>query len=550
MELLERETESADVLIIGGGGAALRAAIAARETGADVLVVSKSKIGHSNNTYISAGAFAATGWGDASDNDAVHMEDAVIGGRFLNDQPLLAAATKGAGRQVSALEQYGVRFFKRDGNLLLGRAPGHTKSRGVSVIRRSGIGFMDPLKAHAEKVGVRFLSHVFISRLMADQGRIAGATGVSQDGNFVALSSPAVILATGGFGQLFQCTNNAAGITGDGLSLAFDLGLSLRDMEFVQFYPTAVGTAGNRMILYEVVVAQFGAVLRNADGEDIAEKHGMADQKAMTRDRMSRAVMSEILEGRDIEGGVILDLSPVPDHPQLAAFLPREWRDRKQPLLVSPTTHFCMGGVVTNDRTETAIPGLFAAGEVCGGVHGANRLGGNALAEVFALGELAGTNAAGSSGETGPSSLPQKAVDEELARLQTVCSKTGESQNELRRSLRQVMWLRAGIIRDHLGLIEAIGQIESLERKVEDAQVDSPRQLMKVLELKNMLLLARIVCRAALLRTESRGAHYRSDYPEEDNSRWIRNIISRKRGEAIHLEQVPVSLDPVDFRSA
>jgi len=549
MGLQNTESISADVLIIGGGGASLKAAIAAREGGADALVVSKSRIGYGNNTYISAGAFAATGWGDPADSDSVHMRDAVLGGRFLNDQGLLSAVTREAGAQVPFLEKCGVRFFKRNDTLLLGQAPGHSHPRGVSVIQRSGIGFMNPLKAYAEGVGVRFSDHVYVTRLIAREGRIAGATGVARDGTYISISAKSVVLGTGGFGRLFQFTNNARGITGDGLGLAFDVGVALRDMEFVQFYPTAVGTSGNRMLLYEAIVSRFGAVLRNKLGDDIVEKHHLRDLRAMTRDRMSRAIMQEIAEGRDVDGGVVLDLNPVDDLSRMAPLLPGGWTKDRREIVVSPTTHFCMGGIVVDEQTETVLPGLFAAGEVCGGVHGANRLGGNALAEVFAFGGVAGRNAAERAKEIGRIDLPSKAVEDERVRLCSLFSESGDDQNSLRRSLREVMWFKAGIIRNQTDLSEALTEIRALRNQSQTVRVTSPGQLVKVLELGHMLLLAGIVCQAALLRTESRGAHYRTDYPEERNPRWLKNIIAVKKGGEIHLETHPVSLDRVPYAS-
>lgn len=549
MDLQETVTLSTDVLIIGGGGASLRAAIAATEMGSDVLVVSKSRIGYGNNTYISAGVFAATGWGDPADDPGVHVKDAVVGGRFLNDQNLLAAAAEEAGAQVSFLERYGVRFFRRDDILQLGHAPGHTYPRHVNVTQRNGSGFMVPVKAHAEKLGVRFLNYVFITRLLTRDNRIAGATGVSRDGAFVAISAKSVILSTGGFGRLFEHSNNAAGITGDGLALAFELGLSLKDMEFVQFYPTAIGRSGNRMLLYEAVVARFGALLRNAQGENIVEKYHLGDLKAMTRDRMSRAIMQEILEGRDVDGGVVLDLSPIKDVARLAPMLPRGWTEDQTEIIVSPTTHFCMGGLVINEQTETSLPGLFAAGEVCGGVHGANRLGGNALTEVFALGGVAGRNAAQSAGGLDGIDLPPEEPADEQLRLSSLFSDSSGDQRSLRRSLRKTMWLNAGVIRSQETLFEALAHIEALGDKEQEVRAKNPRELVKLLELRNMLLLAGIVCRTALLRTESRGAHYRTDYPEENNTRWIKNIVAEKRDGKIHLEIKPVSLDRVGFAS-
>ncbi|MEE8399119.1 MAG: FAD-binding protein [Desulfobacterales bacterium] len=549
MSLKETKRLKADVLIIGGGGASLRAAIEAREMGADVLVVSKARIGYANNTYISAGIFAATGWGDPDDDYRVHLKDAVIGGRFVNDQKLLAVAVREAGAQVTLLERCGVKFFKQEGKLRLGRAPGHSHSRHVNVFRQGGSGFMLPLKAQAEKVGVRFKDQAFITRLVKQDQQIAGALGFDSDGSFLVFRAKCIILTTGGYSRIYQRTNNAAGITGDGLALAFDLGLPLRDMEFVQFYPTSLGSSGNRNILYEGIVALGNAVLRNAEGENIITKHQIDDPRIMTRDRVSRAIMEEIREGRGVDGGVILDLSTVADLPRWARVFPKTWSAEETEMKVSPTTHFCMGGVITDEQTETAVSGLFAAGEVTGGVHGANRLGGNALAEVFALGGVAGRQAALRARQIDMPDIHDDPISVERARLAALLSSDGSEdahdQQEIRRLLKDVMWRKAGVLRTDEELGEALDEIERLNTDSRRLSVSNARQLMKLQELLNMLLISEMVCLAARRRTESRGAHFRSDFPKEDNTNWLKNTVIQKTDGAIGLTDLPVSMDHV-----
>lgn len=316
----------------------------------------------------------------------------------------------------------------------------------------------------------------------------------------------------------------------------------MKDVEFVQYYPTALGRLGNRTILYEAFVIRGGALLKNARGEDIRVKHGLTDPGAVTRDRLARALMTEILEGLDVNGGVIMDISPVPERiiDGLRFMLPAGWRPDQQELIVSPTTHFCMGGVVINERTETALPGLFAAGEVSAGVHGANRLAGNALTEVFALGETAGQAAALRAREAGPPNGPPAEADEERSRLESLSSPEGTKVKVLTRSLKEVMWSKAGIVRHEKGLKEARARIEELAFLSQRAEVTEPVHLIRCLELKNMLLLAEMVCRAGLMRTETRGSHYRQDFPEEDNTDWLKNIFIRKAGAGMSLEPVPV----------
>jgi len=538
-----------DVLIIGGGGAGLRAAIQARESGVTVTVVSKSRAGYGNNTDLSNGTFAAaTGWRDPRDNPDAHLRDSMIGGRFINDRRLLNLVTDEAVNQIAFLQRCGVRFYERGGRIGVVHTPGHSYPRHVRTRDRSGRDFMIPLRAYAERIGVRFMERVFITRLISSGGRIAGAIGIAQDGTFFALAATSIVLATGGFAQAYLHNNNAAGMTGDGQALAFEIGVPLKDMEFVQFYPTALGALGSRLFLYEAFIFQAGAALRNALGDDIIAKYGLNDPMAMTRDRLTRAFMQEILEGRGVRGGLIVDLSTIPEE-ELAALdhlLPAARSPNEKELIVSPTAHFCMGGISIDDRAETIVPGLFAAGEVCAGVHGANRLGGNALAEAFAMGGVAGERAAKRAQESDQPDLPQKELSAEKERLRSFFSERGKDLGELRRELKDVMWQKAGIIRDKEGLEGALEEIKGLGTSLKEVRIRDDRELMRYLELAHMALLSEMVCRSALLRTESRGAHYRSDYPEEDNARWLKNIWIRKYGSAMNLEAVQVPMITVN----
>jgi fumarate reductase (CoM/CoB) subunit A len=548
MALRDIDIVSCNVLVIGGGGSGLRAAIEAREMGVDVIVVSKSRVGYGNNTFISKGTFAAaTGWWDSRDKPEVHIRDAVIGGRFVNDQKLLAAVAREAGAQISFLEKRGVSFLKREGKIRVTHTPGHSYPRHVRGEHQTGRDFTLPLREYATKIGVRFAERILITRLFTCKDRIAAAAGIGHDGRFVAFLANCGILTTGGFAQVYLHTNNAAGMTGDGQVLAFELGIPLKDMEFVQFYPTALGNLGSRVLLYEGFVFGAGAVLKNSRGDDIIAKHGLGDSMIMTRDRLTRAIMQEILEGRDLADGVIMDLSTVPEQKlaRLRHLLPAVLPPGKKEFIVSPTAHFCMGGIIIDENAETRIPGLFAAGEICAGVHGANRLGGNALSEVFAMGGIAGEKAALKAREIGRPELPQREIAAEKARLESLLSKGDWDPRGLRRSIKEVMWYKAGIIRKERELEEALARIEELQSCVPRLRVKDARGLVKSLELQNMLILTEMVCRAALLRTESRGAHYRSDYPEEDNANWVKNIVVRKQDSGMRLEAVPVSMDMV-----
>ena len=394
MKLKNEETLYCDVLVVGGGGAGLRSAIAARLKGADVLLISKSRIGYSTNTYISKAAIASTGWGTSEDRDVVHFEDMIKGGRFLNDQAMAAKVAEQAHSEISFLMECGVRFGMKKGRPDVMHTPGHRYPRHVHGENWIGSDIVFPIKHRAKEEGVRFVEQAFVTRLIVGKDRITGAIAVTKDGMLLTMQAKAVILATGGYAQIFLNTNNASGITGDGQALCYDLGVPLKDMEFVQFYPTAMGKRGNRLLLYEKFLALPEVVLRNRNGEDILERNGLSDHIRLTRDQLAQLIMKETIDGGMLGNGVVMDLGSLSEDRagEMFKILPSRWWKGEKKYEVAPTAHFCMGGIVTDQSGETSVRGLFAAGEATAGVHGANRLGGNALAEIFVMGSLVGKN--------------------------------------------------------------------------------------------------------------------------------------------------------------
>ena len=532
---------SCDVLVIGGGGAALRAAIASRETGVDVLVVSKTRVGFGNNTYLSKASWAAPGLGHPEDSQQVYVGDTLLGGCFLNDQRMVERVARGAERLIPFMEKCGVRFATRDGRMVFDHAPGHTYPRHVRGENRTGGDLMHPIQDYSRRIGVRLLDRVFITDLILQEDRVAAALGFSQDGAFYSIGFRCAVLATGGYARIFLHTNNAPGIQGDGQAIAFELGVPLKDMEFVQFYPTALGKEGSRLLLYEALIFRAGARIKNAVAEDVLTKHGLDAPGRLTRDHLSRAIRGEIEKGLGIEGGVIMDLSGIPGESlaALSSLFPAGWSPATKELVVSPTAHFCMGGVVADSEAETSVAGLFAAGEVCAGVHGANRLAGNALLETFVMGEVAGTNAGLRAKETALLRVPEREVRQGKARLESLFSDTGEDAKAFCRSLRSIMWEKGGIIRSADGLGRALALIEDLQSRSKKCRADNPVQLMRRLDLRNMLLVSKMVCEAGLFRSESRGAHYRSDCPEQRDPEWQKNIVIKKgNGQKMILEAV------------
>jgi fumarate reductase (CoM/CoB) subunit A len=530
-----------DVLIIGSGGAGLRAAIAAASSGADVLMISKTRIGHATNTYLSKAIIASSGYGDPDDTSHVHSSDTIKGGCFLNDPDMVAEITKIIPSEAALLQEWGIKFAARaDGRPEVIKIPGHTHARHLHGATWKGSDLVLPLKKKAKEKGVCFLEKTFISNLMVGDNKICGVTGIDKEGNFTAVQAKAIVLASGGFGHVYLNTNNAPGTTGDGQALACRAHVPLKDMEFVQFYPTCLGKQGTRLLLYEKLLEQDTVVLRNSKGQDILKKNHCPPPGQMTRDHLARVIMKEILEDSEQKGSLDLDLGNLPKETAktLSMILPSRFSTGKTIFQVVPTTHFCMGGVMVDPHGQTACPGLFAAGEVTAGAHGANRLGGNALAEVIAMGGRVGRAAAQKALALERAQGFDRAVQEERQRLDTLIKKKGPRPNILIRELKKTMWRNAGIIRDQNSLERALKTI--MDMKKSSALISCPRDLIRLLEFRNMRLVAELICRSARLRTESRGSHFRTDYPEENNQEWLKNIKINKTGQGLLLTKIPV----------
>jgi succinate dehydrogenase/fumarate reductase flavoprotein subunit len=315
-------------------------------------------------------------------------------------------------------------------------------------------------------------------------------------------------------------------------------------MEFVQYYPTATGKHGRRIILYEQLLLEPAVRLRNKKGGDLLEALGIADPSALTRDRLAQLIYQAMAAAQQPDQAVFMDTADLSEERagRLAALLPARWWKGEKVFSITPTAHFCMGGVVTRPDGETALKGVFAIGEVAAGVHGANRLGGNALAEIFTMGAVGGEAAARRARETPAAAVPSSEFNKEYARLADTHAGPGPRVKQLTTDLKTLMWTRVGVIRHPQHLRQALDQLDQPPLR---AAVSSPMDLIRYLEFENMRCVAKLVCRAALERTESRGSHYRSDFPEEDNRRWLKNIVLRKTSGGPSLEKVPVRLDRV-----
>ena len=544
MDLTTPRNVDADVLVIGSGTAGIRAAIAARTHDVDVLLASESPVGFRSNSAISRAVFATAGvWSEAGDSPETHLQDILSGGRLVNDSGLAAIMTQGIRQQVDDLAGFGVDLVRRQGRLRVGRAPGHSFPRHVSAAANRGINITRPMRHYAARIGVRFLEGVLVTRLLRDDDRIVGALAIDARGQAFVICARSTILATGGAGRTYLRTNNAVGSTGDGYALAYHAGAVLRDMEFVQFYPTGRGKDGSKMCFYEGLLP-LGATIRNSLGEDILAKHGLSDFSLVTRDRLARTIMQEVAEGRGVDGNVVFDLTTVPEDRAAALGVARQMSqglvlDR---VPVAPTVHFFMGGVSINGNAETGVAGLYAAGEVCGGLHGANRLGGNAISETLVFGTIAGNRAAAAAG-TGSVPAPESEVRAGVEEIRELAAgRRAESLERVWDSLRQTMWDRVGVIRDEQGLANARREISAVREQLQAASVADGRGLLQAAKLDKTLTVAEMICRAALMRTESRGAHYRRDYAGEDNERWLKTIEIRRHDDEMVLTAVALTV--------
>ncbi|MEE8318980.1 MAG: FAD-dependent oxidoreductase [Dehalococcoidales bacterium] len=496
-----------DVLVIGGGGAGLRAAIEAKSHGCRVLMVSRSRAGYGSNTTISGGAFAAVLSPPAScpetgDSAEEHFRDTAEGGCFLNQPSLVTTVTENAARQVEDLRRFGVRYtgVRECPWIALSVDPGHRRARLVYGEKAFGTDFTLPLRQHALSRGVEIREGILITGLLKKDETVIGAEGIDAAGNACTFVAPAVILASGGLGRIYARNDNAAGATGDGYAIAYDAGAVLQDMEFVQFYPAGLGS-GTPALFYECLLLDSGGRLLNRCGEDVVAKYALADPMRLTRDRLSLAIAREVAAGLGFGDKICLDLTEIKGIKReiLQPVLPRAAGRGENRFLVAPTTHFHMGGVRINENAETSIPGLYAAGEICAGVHGANRLAGNALTEVWVFGTIAGREAARRAGNLETPSLSGDTVRTELFSRQG-----NENPGALYASLRETMWQKAGLIRDAAGLKQAIREIDTLRARLSRVNVSDGQSLHLGLRLGKMLTTAEMVCRAALLRTESR----------------------------------------------
>jgi succinate dehydrogenase / fumarate reductase flavoprotein subunit/fumarate reductase flavoprotein subunit len=539
-----------DILILGTGGAGLMAALHAfwREPSLDITLVSKGILGKSGCTRMVQGGYNAV----LNPNDSVqaHFEDTVKGGAFLNDQDMAWTLVEDAPRIVKELENKIGCLFDRmpDGRIHQKAFAGQTFDRTVHVGDLTGIEIMSRLRDQIFAAGIRCLENTRGLELLTstDGKTVVGAVLLDiETGEFIAVQSKAVILATGAGPLMYQRAACAQEKAMDGIAMAYRVGAHLMDMEMVQFHPTGLVVPGSRLngALLEEGLRGAGAHLFNGRGERYMERYDPERKERSTRDRVSRAGFMEIMAGRGTEnGGVWIDVSHLG-----ADFVEGNFegmRDRclrigfdlaRERVEVAPTAHFNMGGIRINRDGFTNLEGLFAAGEDASGVHGANRLGGNGVAESTVYGARVGDAVArwvksGTFGEL----KRQQIADAEAAANQFLNGSEGESPWTLRDELGKVMWERVGIVRSGEKLKHALNEISALTHRAEKMKVAGGRAFnltwQQALDMRNMLLASDLIARSALLREESRGAHYREDFTKMDDTNWLKNIYVARNG--------------------
>ncbi|MFQ5803548.1 MAG: FAD-dependent oxidoreductase [Candidatus Methylomirabilales bacterium] len=524
-----------DVLVIGGGGAALRAAIAAKEVVSDVVLCCKEEAGRSGSTMYAGCSMIAALPTDPPEAVQVHFKDTMAVGKFLNDEALVEELVTHAGVEIPYLENFGVKLHIKKGDFLLGKGPDAVLPSGVEpdytgydfAVR--GMALTHPLAVEASRRGVEIVNHVAIIKLALHKGEVFGAVGVDlPTGKIILFPARAVILASGGGGWLYAQTSNSPDLTGDSFSLALEAGVRLRDMEFVEFNPCR--------LLYPDMptnlppdLFSYGGVLRNTEGDRFILKHNPKGEEASFREEMPRLLAAEVDEGRGVQGGVWLDATAVPSgvwedrYPFLyQALLQHDVDPRKEFLIFGVRANLFTGGVEVRLRGRTERPGLFAAGEAVGGVHGAKRFGGNSVAHAIVSGALVGKEAAQEAKRRG--SLP----DLSSTPVPRFVERAGPHRiGEIEDLLRRVMWENVGLVRSEECLRLALEAIQSCQKALVECGLPAQQDQIRAFALRGMLLTAEAVTRSALERRESRGPHYRDDFQAQDRS-WLGSVEVRQ----------------------
>jgi succinate dehydrogenase / fumarate reductase flavoprotein subunit len=591
--LEQHEVHEYDVVVVGAGGAGLRAAIEAATQGVRTAIVCKSLLGKAHTVMAEGGIAAALRNVYPEDNWEIHFRDTMRGGKMLNNWRMAQLHAQESPDRVLELERWGALFDRtKDGRILQRDFGGHRYARLAHVGDRTGLEMIRTLQQRAVQLGIDVFMECTVNRLLKDGDRVAGLVAYwRQSGRFVVFKAPAVVLATGGFGKSYAITSNSWEYTGDGQAIALRAGADLIDMECVQFHPTGmVWPPSVRGILVTEGVRGDGGTLRNRSGErfmfryipeffkaETADNEAEADRwyedktarrtpDLLPRDEVARAINAEVKAGRGSpHGGVFLDICTRRNPDYIRRRLPSMYHQfkelagvdiTKEPMEVGPTCHYAMGGVrVDADTTAAAgLAGLFAAGEVAGGMHGSNRLGGNSLSDLLVFGRRAGHyGAEHARAAKGTLAIDARQVEAAVREVMApVERKTGENPYEIQRDLQQVMHTLVGIIRTESELKEAIVQIGRLEERAARVRVEGGLTYNPgwhlALDLQNLLAISGAITLAALERKESRGGHTRDDYPKPDPQFAKVNVVVRMRDGQLSVSQEPLPEMPPELR--
>jgi succinate dehydrogenase / fumarate reductase flavoprotein subunit len=592
------ETHEFDVIVIGAGGAGLRAAIEASAMGARTALVCKSLLGKAHTVMAEGGIAAALAHVDAQDSWQTHFKDTMKGGQFLNNWRMAQLHAQEAPERVRELERWGAVFDRTpDGRILQRPFGGHTYRRLAHVGDRTGLEMIRTLQDRGVHQGIEVFMECTVARLLKDGPRVTGAFAYwRENGRFLVFKAKALVLATGGTGKCYKITSNSWEYTGDGHSMAYEAGCELLDMEFVQFHPTGmVWPPGVMGILVTEGVRAEGGILRNSKGERFMWKYlpenkraefakneeearqWLADHMAgrspqfsqrppelSTRDNVARAIYTEVKEGRGSpHGGVFLDVSYLPAE-HVKRKLPsmyHQFKDladvdiTKTPMEVGPTTHYMMGGMYVEPETGASnVEGLFGAGEVSAGVNGANRLGGNSLSDLIVFGRRAGAGAAAYAKNASAPSVPSQDIDRTARELVAPFERPGgEDPYAIHRDLQESMQALVGIYREEKELLRAIEKLQELKARAASCRVEGSRMYNPgwhlSWDLRHMLTVAEAIARSAVDRKESRGAHSRLDFPKMDPALASHNTRVRAEGGSMTVSRKPLLEMPPELKA-
>jgi succinate dehydrogenase / fumarate reductase, flavoprotein subunit len=558
-------TISCDVLIVGAGGAGLRAAIECKDRGTSALVVCKSLLGKAHTVMAEGGIAASLGNVDPQDNWEIHFSDTMVEGQLLSNWKIAEIFAKEAPDRVRELEYYGALFDRtKDGKIMQRPFGAHSYRRLCYIGDRTGLELIRTLEDQVLARDIPYMDEVETTCIFKDASGVSGCFGINiRTGELLLFQAKAVILATGGCGKVYHVTSNSWESTGDGIALAYRAGAELMDMEMVQFHPTGmIYPAGVRGMLITEAVRGEGGILTNINGERFMEKYDPKRLELSARDVVARSIYTEIVQGRGTpNGAVYLDIrhrgaeyikTKLPS--MYYQFLEFAGVDiTKEKMEVAPTVHYHMGGVRVDPETcETNVRGLYAAGEVACGLHGANRLGGNSLSDILVFGRRAGVAASEFVKTKTSSPVPAEDIKKETDRILAPFKSTSEvNPFDLKERIANVMWQYVGIVRKEEDLqkgLEEIGRIrldsKSLQSKGSRAFNQSWIDSMAVW---NMLLDCEALIKSAIERKESRGAHTRSDYPKKDDEKWMVNVVIKLENGAMTMRHVPVPPMPPDY---